>query len=89
MGFPTIGDSVYMGPGACIIGRVSIGSDVAVGAHAVVVRDVMDGEVVAGNPARQVSGGGAKDYINYTVGDEGVKSEISDYERKQALWSGS
>jgi serine O-acetyltransferase len=34
-GFPVIGDGVFLGPGAKVIGRVHIGDDVAVGANAV------------------------------------------------------
>jgi serine O-acetyltransferase len=67
-GSPTIGDAVYVGPGACIIGSVSIGSNVAVGANAVVVNDVGDNEVVVGVPARSVSREGAQDYVTWTLG---------------------
>ena len=49
-----IGDNVYVGPGAnCLGGR--IGSNVVVGAGAVVLKEVPDGWVVAGVPARVIS----------------------------------
>ncbi len=80
-GIPTIGDMVYMGPYSSILGEVHIGSNVAIGAHAVVVRNVNDNEVVAGNPARTVSQEGAKDYVNYTLDENGKESAVSDYER--------
>lgn len=82
-GFPTIGDMVYIGPGSCILGRISIGSNVAIGAHAVVVHDVGDNEVVVGNPARTISKEGATDYVNYTLNEDGAESEVSDYERSR------
>lgn len=64
MGCPTIGDRVYIGPGAKIIGKVIVGSDVAIGANAVVTRDVPDGAVVAGIPARIIGDGGSQGYVN-------------------------
>jgi serine O-acetyltransferase len=66
-GCPRVGDSVYIGPGAAIIGSVSVGSNVAIGANAVVVDHVGDNEVVAGNPAHCVSSKGAEGYINWTL----------------------
>jgi len=65
-GCPVIGDSVYLGPGSKVIGRVIIGSNVAIGANAVVTHDVQDGEVVAGVPARVISHQGSVGYINWT-----------------------
>jgi acetyltransferase-like isoleucine patch superfamily enzyme len=41
-----------IGSGAVILGGVRIGSGALVGAGAVVTRDVVDGEIVAGVPAR-------------------------------------
>lgn len=49
---PMIGDNVYLGANVCIIGNIKIGNNVIVGAGAVVVKDVPDNCVVAGNPAR-------------------------------------
>ena len=68
-GYPTIGNSVFVGAGACIIGAVSVGSNVAIGANATVVRNVADNEVVAGNPARTVSKMGAEGYVTWTLDD--------------------
>jgi len=59
---PALGDNVFLGAGAKIIGAVRIGSDTKVGANAVVVDDVPDGATVVGIPARVVrmEGGGRK-----------------------------
>jgi serine O-acetyltransferase len=51
-GAPTIGDRVEFGAGAKVLGRIRIGSDVIIGANAVVVKDVPDFAVVGGVPAR-------------------------------------
>jgi serine O-acetyltransferase len=45
-GAPTIGDNVYIGAGAKIVGGVTVGHNVRIGANAVVYRDVPDNSVV-------------------------------------------
>jgi serine O-acetyltransferase len=62
-GCPTIGDRVYIGPGAKIFGKIVIGDDVAIGANAVVTRDVPAGAVVVGMPAKVISTAGSAGYI--------------------------
>ena len=49
---PTIGDNVTLGANVCIIGDISIGNNVIVGAGSVVVKSIPDNVVIAGNPAR-------------------------------------
>ena len=65
-GVPTIGDGVFLGPGAKIFGNIRIGNDAAIGANAVVNRDVPDHAVVVGAPARIVSYDGAAGYVHWT-----------------------
>lgn len=49
-----IGDNVFLGSGARIVGSVRVGNDVVIGANAVVVTDLPDGAVAVGNPARVI-----------------------------------
>jgi serine O-acetyltransferase len=49
---PRIGDNVYIGAGAKVLGDVTIGNDVRIGANAVVITDVPDGCSAVGVPAR-------------------------------------
>jgi serine O-acetyltransferase len=58
-GVPTIGDGVWIGPGAKIFGKITIGNNVAIGANAVVMDDLPDNAVAVGIPARVVSHNGA------------------------------
>ena len=51
---PTIGDHVYIGTGAKVLGPISIGDHVRIGANAVVVHDVPPNVTVVGAPARVV-----------------------------------
>jgi serine O-acetyltransferase len=65
-GFPTIGDGVYIGPGAKIVGAVHVGDDSAIGANCVVTGDVPPHSVVVGVPGRVISNEGAAGYVNRT-----------------------
>ena len=51
---PTLGDDVFLGAGAKVLGSVTIGDGARVGANAVVVRDVPAHCTVVGVPARVV-----------------------------------
>jgi putative colanic acid biosynthesis acetyltransferase WcaB len=53
-GAPFLRDNVDVGAAALIIGAVTVGTRAKVGAGAVVVRNVPDEDVVAGNPARSI-----------------------------------
>lgn len=48
---PRIGNSVDIGAGAKVLGRIRIGNNVLIGANAVVVRDVPDDSIAVGVPA--------------------------------------
>ena len=51
---PVLGNDIYVGTGAKILGGIKIGNNVKVGANAVVIKDVPDGATVVGIPARIV-----------------------------------
>lgn len=50
--FPIIGDNVYVGAGARVLGAITIGNNVQIGANAVVLQDVPDDSVAVGVPAQ-------------------------------------
>lgn len=51
---PRIGDRVMLGVGCVVIGDITLGHDVEVGANAVVLESLPDGAVAVGIPARIV-----------------------------------
>jgi serine O-acetyltransferase len=65
-GCPTIGNDVYIAPGAMILGNIQVGDRAAVGANAVVIEDVPADVAVGGIPARVISQQGSQGYVNRT-----------------------
>ena len=65
-GCPTLGDNIYIGPGAAIIGKINIGNNVAIGANCVVTHDIPDNAVVVGVPGKVISMAGSEGYVNRT-----------------------
>ncbi len=51
-GAPTIGNNVYIGAGAKIIGKCKIGNNVRIGANTVVTKDIPDNVTVVGAECR-------------------------------------
>lgn len=49
---PTLGNRVLVGTGATILGNITLGDDVKVGANSVVLHDVPAQTTVVGNPAQ-------------------------------------
>ncbi len=70
---PMIGNNVYIGPGAKIFGAITIGDNVAIGANAVVNKNVPSGSTVVGVPGRNLENKGSFNLIIY--GDEKFKPE--------------
>ena len=52
--FPKLGDHVIVYAGAKIMGNVKIGNNAIIGANAVVVKDVLDNQIVGGVPAKVI-----------------------------------
>jgi serine O-acetyltransferase len=63
-GVPVIGERVYVGANAVIVGRVHIGNDSMIAANALVNRDVASNAVMLGNPAQVVSFDGSSEYLS-------------------------
>lgn len=53
-GNPTIGDNVWIGSNACVVGNVTIGDDVLIAPLSFVNFDVPSHSIVVGNPAKIV-----------------------------------
>jgi UDP-2-acetamido-3-amino-2,3-dideoxy-glucuronate N-acetyltransferase len=51
-------EGASIGANSTILSNLTIGKQAKVGAGSVVTRDVSDGAVVAGNPAKELNGGG-------------------------------
>lgn len=73
-GNPVIGDNVYIGPGAKVIGAIRVGNHAAIGANCVVTHDVPDHAVVVGVPGRVISQAGSAGYVNRADYDFGPTS---------------
>lgn len=54
---PSLGDNIFIGAGAKIIGGITIGNNVKIGANAVVIKDVPANVTVVGIPAKIVNKG--------------------------------
>lgn len=64
-GVPTLGNNIVVGVGATILGNTHIADGVAIGANAVVNRDVLEPDIaVAGVPAKKISNNGNKNWGN-------------------------
>lgn len=63
-GAPIIGDNVYVGMNATIVGNIKIGNNVLVAANSFVNQDIPDNSIVFGNPAiLKTQSAGSKGYI--------------------------
>lgn len=61
---PILGDNVFMGFGSAVIGDVTIADGVAIGANAVVTKDILTPNVsVVGIPAKIISHNGSDKYL--------------------------
>jgi serine O-acetyltransferase len=58
--FPEIGDEVFIGAGARVLGGIKVGNQAVIGANAVVIHDVADGVTVVGIPAKAIQSNGVR-----------------------------
>ena len=64
-GMPHLGDRVFIGPGAKILGKITVGDDAAIGANAVVIKSVPPRAVAVGVPSRVISHKGSFEFVIY------------------------
>ncbi|GGG69928.1 serine O-acetyltransferase [Edaphobacter dinghuensis] len=69
-GAPTIGDKVWIGANAVIVGKITIGSGALIGPGAYVYFDVPVNGVVLGNPGIIVGHSGSERYVNRVFGED-------------------
>lgn len=62
-GVPVVGDRVYIGANAVLVGDIKIGSHSVIGANSLVTANVPEGVTVVGVPAQVVSQNDSKEYI--------------------------
>jgi len=74
-GRPVLGENVYVGVGAVVLGNVKIGSNVVIGANSLVITNVPDNCTVVGVPARIVSRRPTSPYLKFGMKPaEGLKA---------------
>jgi serine O-acetyltransferase len=67
---PVLGNQVFIGAGAKIVGAVCVGDDCRIGANAVVVHDIPDGATAVGVPARVIRRSGNSPPPGHKPADE-------------------
>ena len=53
-GAPTLGDNVYVAPGARLVGKITIGDNVKIGANAVIHKDLPDNAIAVLDPGFKI-----------------------------------
>jgi serine O-acetyltransferase len=65
LGRPTLGDYVWVGPGAVLVGKITVGSNVMIAPNSFVNFDVPDNSLVLGNPGKIIpKENPTRNYIN-------------------------
>jgi serine O-acetyltransferase len=65
-GKPRLGNNVFVGSGAVILGNIDVGDDVVIAANAVVTKTIAARSVVAGNPGMVIKKNLSSDYVSST-----------------------
>ena len=84
-GAPVLGERVYVGAGARIIGALTVNDGAALCANTVLFDDVPENGVVLGNPGVVISRRGSGDFI-FLGGDSGARDEVPAPEERPAGW---
>lgn len=64
-GDPIIGNNAYIGAGAKIIGRITLGNNIMVGCNAVVTKNFSDNVTLGGIPAKIINYEGSEGFVHY------------------------
>ena len=75
-GAPHLGNHVLVGPGARVFGKITVGNNVAIGANAVVTKDLPAEAVAVGIPAKVISYNGSQDFIFCYCRDDIRENEL-------------
>ncbi|RUA35657.1 MAG: serine acetyltransferase [Bacteroidetes bacterium] len=65
-GYPVIGNNVWVGANAVVVGNIKVGDNVLIAPLSFVNFDVPDNAVVSGNPAKIINYKGSFGYVNNT-----------------------
>jgi len=69
-GCPKIGNKVFIGAGAVVVGKITIGNNVLIAPNSFVNFDVQDNSIVSGNPAKIKNRTNAADeYVNFVFSE--------------------
>ena len=75
LGAPTLGDRVWVGANAVIVGKITIGSDALIAPGAFVNVDVPEKAVFLGNPGKVVAETGSAGYVNRILGEAALAGD--------------
>ncbi len=76
LGAPTIGDRVWIGPHAIVVGRITVGDQAMIAPGAYVNFDVPPMSVVIGNPGKIISNRGSDGYMHRTIDMRDISNTI-------------
>ncbi|CDF80024.1 hexapeptide transferase [Formosa agariphila KMM 3901] len=62
-GVPIIGNNVYIGANAVVVGKITVGDDAVIGANSLVTKDVLKCTTVLGVPAVKINDNDSNGYI--------------------------
>jgi acetyltransferase-like isoleucine patch superfamily enzyme len=78
-----VGDNVFLGIGAILLPGVSIGNNCVIGAGSVVTRDIPEGVVAVGNPARPIKK--VSEYLASSLAKSVNTKQLKGADRERAL----
>jgi serine O-acetyltransferase len=71
-GVPIIGDRVFIGPNAVVVGKITVGDDVLIAPNSLVSDDLPRKATAVGVPAKIVNYRGSRDYLQPTDGTQPI-----------------